>query len=51
MPKLSKSKSKKDNQLKIYLTDSLLAMLESQCQQQQTQKSTLMRQLLVSYLT
>ena len=51
MPKLRKDKQKKENQIKIYLTDSLLSMLETHCQQQQTKKSKLLRSLLITYLT
>ncbi len=51
MPKLLKSKQKKENQLKIYLTDSLLAMLETHCKNQRTQKSKFLRSLLIAHLT
>ena len=50
MPKLRKCQQKKVKQLKIYLTDSVMAMLESHCKHQKTQKSRFVRQLLIARL-
>ena len=50
MPKLPSNKQKKEKQLKIYLTDSFMAMLESHCKHHKTQKSRFVRQLLITRL-
>lgn len=51
MQKKLQHKQYKTNQLKVYISDNLLQLLETHCKENETNKSSLFRELLTAYLT